>query len=383
MFKIKNFLMGALHAIIAFPAMVVVTNAIGLNLPNAFFFAGVTTLLFHVITKNQLPTVLGVSGAYIAALIGIATTLGTQYITGAVLCAGVVYIILGLLSLKWQEKILSYFPNWLLSMAIVMIGLSLLPIGSSLSAGSPFIAFIALIVSAAAMVSKRKTFNLLSMFWGLLAATIVSIIFFGLPVVETSNYTLAFNFGLHFNLGACLQLSLISVITYFEMLGDIKNTGEIIGKDVFNEVGTGKIAIANGLSQIVSGVFGNNAYTTYSENAGALLVTQYFNPWAQVWTAIIFIVMSFISPIFVAVSYIPMAAFGGVLLFLYGIVVLNALKQLQNNVNLETDSRVMAILATVLGMSYLTIVVMGMQLSGAAIALLLGVILNKLTENKV
>lgn len=380
MFKIKNVLQGVLHAIIAFPAIVVVTGIIGLNLPNAFFFAGVCTLLFHLITKNKLPVVLGVSGAYIGAIIGIASTIGVEYVTGAVFAAGLTYIVLGVLSLKWQEKIMSFFPSWMLNMAIILIGLSLLPIGQSIAANNLLVAFVALIVAIGAMFSNKKVISMSSMMIGIIAATLFSVLMYGIPNVTTFDTSLSLSFGLKFNFGACLQMTLLSLVTYFEMLGDCKNTGEIIGMNVFEEVGVGKIAIANGLSQLLAGSFGANAYTTYSENAGALFVTKHFDPWAQVWSALTFIIISFIPQVFTLISYIPMAAFGGMLLFLYGVVTMNAVKQMQTSVDLNTDFRVLIIIAAMLSISFIPVTVFGVTISGTATALIFGLILNKITE---
>ena len=69
-----------------------------------------------------------------------------------------------------------------------------------------------------------------------------------------------------FNLESMLTIGLLAIPVLFEMMGDTENTGDVIGKDIFKEVGLGRISLGNGLASILGGLGGSNAYTTYSEN---------------------------------------------------------------------------------------------------------------------
>ena len=76
----KNILlMGLNHLLVAFTSIVVITRILGFNLPIAFLFAGIGTLVFHAVTKNKMPVILGVSGLYVGGILYASQTFGVEY----------------------------------------------------------------------------------------------------------------------------------------------------------------------------------------------------------------------------------------------------------------------------------------------------------------
>jgi uracil permease len=65
----KNTILGIQFLFVAFGATVLVPLLVGIDPAVALFTAGVGTLLFHLITKGQVPVFLGSSFAFIAPII--------------------------------------------------------------------------------------------------------------------------------------------------------------------------------------------------------------------------------------------------------------------------------------------------------------------------
>ena len=371
--------MGVLHLLVAFTSIAVVTSIVGFNLPLAFLFAGIGTIVFHIVTKNKLPVTLGTSGIYIGAIIYVSTTYGTAYAHGGIIVAGFMYLVFAMIMFKWQEKIMKLFPMWLLSTVILLIGLSLLPIGTMLMGTNMLIAVSALTVTALIDLFGGKKLNMLSMPLGLLTGTLVLAITNGLDFTST---VASFEYVVpKFNWQSALAIGLISIPVMFEMMGDTKNTGDIIGKDVFKEVGVGRISLGNGLATMLGGIGGSNAYTTYSENTAFVMLSKYYNPTAQIWTGLFLILISFFAPIFKLIGIIPIEAFGGVITYLFALIAINAIKQISESVNLNSNKQAFTIMIIMLAISTLSIMIGGISISSVAVATIVGVVLNTVSNN--
>jgi uracil permease len=379
----KNLGFGLLHALVSFTAISVVTSVLGLSLVYAFLFAGIGTLVFHLVTKNKLPSVLGVSGLYVGSILFVSQTYGLPFVFGGVIVAGFVYLLFGLIMLKWQEKIMNLFPDWLLSIVILLIAFSLIPIGVGLASTSLLIAVVAIATTAIVDISGIKTLRPFSMPLGILVATFVAFL--------TGDISLSLAFtpieftwvAPQFNWQSALTIGGIAIAVLFEMMGDIKNTGSIIGKNVFKEVGVGRISIGNGLATLIGGLGNSNCYTTYSENNAFLIQTKHYNPKAQIWTALAFIVIAFITPIHSLIGSIPVEAFGGVLVYLFSLIGVNAIRNIVNSgVDLNKNDKVFVIMSTMLAISVLSFVISGVAISSVAIASIVGIVMHLVFNKK-
>jgi len=377
----KTILMGFLHAIVAFTSITVVTMILGFNLRMAFLFAGINTILFHIVTKNKLPMTLGVSGLFVGSILYVTQTFGKSYAFGGIMVAGIVYIIFGLIALKYQDKILKLFPDWLLSTVILLIGVSLLPIGVDLTTG--YVGILSLTVTALVSIKGSKKWSMFAMPLGVLAGTILHAMTNGLDF-SVMQQTQEFEFIMpKLNLASALTIGLIPIAVIFEMIGDTKNTGDIIGKDVFKEVGLGRIALGNGLATFVGGASSSNAYTTYSESTAFVMLSKYYNPTAQLFTGLFFIVISFFTPLINIIQVIPQEAFGGVVLYLFSMICINAIKQIAgSNVDLSKSEVPFVIMTVMFALSALTFSFGAVSISSVAIATVVGLILNIIFNRK-
>ena len=170
-FKPKTILMGFMHMIVAFTSIVVITGALGFNLPLAFLFAGVGTLVFHLVTKNEIPVTLGVSGVYMGAILFVVEQYGVAFAHGGIVVAGLFYILFALIMFKWQDKILPLFPTWLLSTVVALIGLNLLPIGASLLTTDILVGLTSLVVTTLVSLIGNEKLGMFAVPIGVLAGT--------------------------------------------------------------------------------------------------------------------------------------------------------------------------------------------------------------------
>lgn len=370
-------MMGISHLLVGFTSIVVVTRILGYNVPIAFLFAGVGTLVFHLVTKNKLPVVLGVSGLYVGSLLYVTKNFGLEYAMGGVVVAGVIYVVLGLLLLKYQWKVLRYFPDWLLSTAVLMIGLDLLPIGITMMSDNYLIGITSFAVVIIIDLFGGKKLSLFAMPIGVFAGTLVGVLTNSIDYFVL-NSTMNIQFvSPKFSWEAVLAVSPIAFAVFFEMLGDSKNVSDVAGVDIFKEVGLGRVAIGNGLATMLGGLFGANAYTTYSENTAFVMLSKYRNPKAQLVTSILMIILAFVTPVSKLIMLIPPQALGGVVAYLFSMIIVNSIKQIFNSgVDLNVDRKAFITMTTMLTISSMPVTFRGVSVSSVALATLVGSLMN-------
>ncbi|WP_075810311.1 uracil-xanthine permease family protein [Clostridium perfringens] len=372
----KDIFYGFAHLLVAFTSIVVVASIIGLPLPNVFLFCGIGTLIFKLITKNKIPLVMGISGGYIASMLFVKETYGTEYMLGGVIVAGIIYLIFGLIMMKWQDKVLRYLPKYILNMAIVLIGLSLLPIVKDMIGSNVILALISIMIVLICNRSKNQIVKMVSIPLAIIISTIINIFVNGVDLnVLNQTQTLQFIMP-KVNFASIFTIGIVAIAILGELLGDIENTSNCIKRDLFKEVGIGRISIGNGVSSIVSAFGGSAPATSYSENTGFLLMSGYHNPNVQIWTSLFYILLAFATPLISLLQLIPQAAFGGVAIYLYSLITINALKELTKNIDLEKDTNKTTVVIIMLATFFMNIVIGSVTVSSIAVAMLFGIVLN-------
>ena len=97
----KMLILGLQHTFAMFGATVLVPLLTGLDVSTTLLFAGLGTLLFHVVTKGKVPAFLGSSFAFLGGYAAIAPLIDGKpntemlpYAAGEVFCAGLLYVVL-------------------------------------------------------------------------------------------------------------------------------------------------------------------------------------------------------------------------------------------------------------------------------------------------
>ena len=127
-------LLGFQHMFAMFGATVLVPALTGLSVSATLLFAGLGTLLFHLLTKGKVPAFLGSSFAFLGGYFAIAgmeqfadgTINWIPYAGVGVACAGLIYcVVAALFKVFGAEKVMRFFPPIVTGPIIIASGLIL------------------------------------------------------------------------------------------------------------------------------------------------------------------------------------------------------------------------------------------------------------------
>ena len=412
----RMLLLGFQHMFAMFGATILVPILTGLDVSNTLLFAGLGTLLFHLITGGKVPAFLGSSFAFLGGYATIAPMLGEQqnipnlemlpYACFGVACAGLVYVILAALFKAFgAKKVMRFFPPIVTGPIIIAIGLNLSSSAINNCTGNWWIAIAAILIIVAANIWGKGMIKIIPILLGVIGSYVLAVIFdantratlvanvseakwFALPIkMEQTVFGLfaSGNTDAHKLLTAVITIVPLSLATMVEHIGDVSAISSTCNRNYIEDPGLHRTLMGDGLATAFAGMFGGPANTTYGENTGVLALSKVYDPRVIRLAAVYAIILSF-SPKFDAlVNSIPSAIVGGVSFILYGMISAVGVRNIvENQVDL-TKSRNLIIAAVMfvsgLGFSSVggvTFTVGGaaVTLSGLAIAALCGVILN-------
>ena len=123
--KSKMFVLGLQHMFAMFGATVLVPAITGLNVSTTLLFAGLGTLLFHLITGRKVPAFLGSSFVFLGAY-GLVTATGQDipltYSGFGVAVAGLIYLVLAwLFKIFGTKQVMKFFPP---SLPVLLLSVS-------------------------------------------------------------------------------------------------------------------------------------------------------------------------------------------------------------------------------------------------------------------
>ncbi|MGN1116439.1 MAG: solute carrier family 23 protein, partial [Candidatus Ornithomonoglobus sp.] len=116
--KGRDFVLGFQHLFAMFGATVLVPAITGLSVSATLLFAGLGTLLFHLVTGRRVPAFLGSSFAFLGGYSAIMESCARAgignfipYAGIGVACSGVLYFILAVMfKVFGTGKVMKYFP---------------------------------------------------------------------------------------------------------------------------------------------------------------------------------------------------------------------------------------------------------------------------------
>ena len=118
--------------------------------------------------------------------------------------------------------------------------------------------------------------------------------------------------------------------------------------------------------------------TTYSEVTGAVTLTRAFNPAVMTWAAICSILLSFVAKVGAFLSCIPSPVMGGIMILLFGaimVVGLNTLVRAGHDL-LQPRNMVIVALIIIFGVGGMQFDFGSFTLAGIGLAAVTGVLLN-------
>lgn len=410
--KPRMLLLGFQHMFAMFGATVLVPALTGLSVSATLLFAGLGTLLFHVLTKMKVPAFLGSSFAFIggyAAVVEIGAAQGLDkaaslpYACIGVFFAGMMYLILaGLFKLFGVKRVMRYFPPVVTGPIIIAIGLTLSGSAVTNCSTNWWIAIFAVAIIIVCNLWGKGMIRIIPVLMGVVGSYVLAACcglvdftpvreaaWIGVPFkMENTAFHVFKNPNWGLVLTAIITIIPISLATMMEHIGDmcaISSTTEI---NYLEDPGLHRTLMGDGLATALASLFGAPANTTYGENTGVLNLTKVFDPRVIRIAAVLAIIFSFCPKFAAIVSVMPAATIGGVSLVLYGMISAVGVRNLvENKVDL-TYSRNLLIAALILvlaiGVNYGpgSIVFGKISLSGLAVAALVGIIMNAFLPGK-
>ena len=393
----KTIILGLQHTFAMFGATVLVPILTGLPISTTLLFAGLGTLLFHLVTKGQVPAFLGSSFAFLGGYAAVAPFLedgspNTEmlpYACGGVFCAGIVYLILSALIKGFgAKKVMRFFPPVVTGPIIISIGLILAPTAINNCATNWPVAIIALVTVVVFNIWGKGMSKIVPILIGIIVSYIAALIMgdvsfegitdeaiLGLPPITL----------MKFDISAIITIMPLALATMMEHIGDISAIGATTGKNYIEKPGLHRTLLGDGLATCLAAAFGAPANTTYGENTGVLALTKVYDPRDMRIAAVFAIILSCVPKVAFVIESIPTATIGGISFILYGMISAIGIRNVVENHVDFTRSRNTIIAALILvcalgfnsigGISF-TAFGATISLSGLAIASLVGIIVN-------
>jgi len=414
----KMLVLGLQHLFAMFGATVLVPAITGLNVSTTLFFAGLGTLLFHLITGRKVPAFLGSSFVFLGAY-GLVTASGEAipltYSSFGVAVAGLVYLLLAFAFKQFgARKVMRFFPPIVTGPVIIAIGLT--PAGTAIDSctGNWLVALVAILVVVVCNIWGKGMVKIVPILLGAVAsyvfalivdptvranvaATVAAADWFGFPVIWENTALSIFGKDLDTGmlLTAIITIAPISLATIVEHIGDMCAISSTVGKNYVADPGLHRTLTGDGIATTLAALFGAPANTTYGENTGVLALSKVYDPKVIRLAAVFAIVLAF-SPKFAAlIVAMPGATMGGVSLVLYGMISAVGVRNVVENQVDFTKSRNVLIAAMILclaiGIKYSPVtggsivIPMGtvaISLSGLAVAALVGIFMNAVLPGK-
>ena len=441
--KFGQLIIFAIQQLLAIMAATIAVPAIignGMTASAALFGAGVGTIVYQLFTKFKSPVFLGSSFAFISSMLAaFAGAIGSAMgflglILGAVF-AGLVYVVLAIIikfaGVKWINKLM---PPAVIGPTVALIGLSLAGAavkdvfsygpqdgnGSFIMTTNIWISLICALVTLFVVVIcstyGKKMTKLIPFIIGILAGYAVAGIFTIIGITTGNDALIAIDLAPFqalvadgVNLNTFLQVPQFTVLNAFpaikeldasyvatvavayvpvafvvfaEHIADHKNLSSIIEKDLLEDPGLSRTLLGDGVGSIAGAIFGGCPNTTYGESVGCVAITRNASISTITCTAILSILISFVSPFVAFLDSIPGCVMGGVCITLYGFIAVSGLKMIQkvdleDNANLFTASVIL-----ITGIGGMALAIGKVTLTAIACALILGIVVNIVLTRK-
>lgn len=386
--NLKEWILSIQHLFAMFGACVLVPLLVGINPSIAILTAGIGTLIFHLCTKGKVPVFLGSSFAFITPIIAISTMYNDySYVQGGIIIVGLIYALMSFIVYKiGVDKINKILPSHVVGAMIIVIGLSLVPSAVTNIQTNSMVALATLGISLLITFFGKGFIKQLGILIGVICGYLLSLY---LGIVDTSVIQNASLIALptlslpKFSLEAIMIIAPLSLCTLCEHIGDITTNGTVVGKDFVKDPGLHKTILGDGLATLVAGLLGSVPNTTYGENTSLLAITKNYNPKLLRRTAMIAIVLSFIGIFGAVLQSVPACVIGGISLQLYFMIAWIGVKNIKDNKSYKSIKKLIVIaVILIVGLSGLTITLGSIAISGLALAVIVGVILNLVLNHK-
>jgi len=356
--------LGAQHVIAMFGATFVFPIIMGLNANLAIMMSGIATICFLLIVKGKVPSYLGTSASFVGGAAAIyAQQGGPEDVTGAILVAGVVLAIVGvIIHFLGSGVVNAVLPPVVTGAVVMLIGFNLAPVAAlTYMPSDPWVAILTMTAVILMAVGLRGFLGRIAIFLGLIVGYLISwladLIFgetslpmpgnpepgphdrvdwtqvkdsdwFGFPSQTldglVGNQTEAGNLGAvgwhfpSFSLTFTLLVLPAVIALVAENVGHVKAVAEMTKTDL--DPVMGRAVAADGVATVITSSVGGSPTTTYAENIGVMAATRVYSTAAYFVAAGVAILLGLVPKFGAIVNATPPAVLGGITLVLYGMI---------------------------------------------------------------
>src|SRR3954451_5509381 len=349
--------LGAQHVVAMFGATFVFPLIMGLNPQLANMMSGIATIIFLLIVEGKVPSYLGTSAAFVGGVAAIRAQGGTsQQVTGAILVAGLVLAIIGvIIHFAGSRVVYTVLPPAVTGAVVMLIGFNLAPVVAPVywpqdEGVAILVMLFVIIVSLAARGFISRIAIFLSLVFGYVLSwgldktlgqitapdgtgkvsthyrvdwtNVNASSWFGFPpstgTIGPDGKPLVGYHAPSFSLTFILLVLPAVIALIAENTGHVKAVAEMTGADL--DPYMGRAIAADGVGTAVASAVGGSPTTTYAENIGVMAATRVYST-AAYYVAPIVAILFGLSPKFGAlVSATPGGVRGGITVVLYGMI---------------------------------------------------------------
>ena len=435
--KFGNLIVFAIQQLLAImAATIAVPNIVGngMSASAALFGAGVGTIVYQLFTKFRSPVFLGSSFAFIGSMVAafagaVSASAGYLGLIVGALFAGLVYVVIALVvkfvGVNWINKLM---PAAVIGPTVAIIGLSLAGAaindvfsygpqdgdGNFIMSGSLWVslalALLTLFTVVICSTYGKKIGKLFPFIIGIMTGYVFALVLtvigmaadipaliiidfapFRALVADGVNLSTFISFPeftfleaikgvseFNWTYVATIAVAYIPVafVVFAEHIADHKNLSSIIEHDLLEDPGLHNTLLGDGIGSFAGAIFGGCPNTTYGESVGCVAITKNASVATITTTAVMAILISFVSPFVAFLDSIPGCVMGGVCITLYGFIAVSGLKMIQkvdleNNANLFTVSVIL-----ISGIGGMAMAIGPVKITSIACALILGIVTN-------
>ena len=411
--KPKFAILGLQHLFAMFGATILVPLITGLDVSATLLFAGIGTLIFHLVSKLQVPAFLGSSFAFLGGYAsvkqlcvaqGLTDEVALNYACIGVAAASLLYFVMAfLLKMFGTEKVMRFFPPVVTGPMVIAIGLTLSGSAISNCQQNWLLAVTAIVIVIGTSIWGKGIIKIVPILLGVVGSYILAaamgevdfsklneVAWIGLPIdMDRTAISVMKDPNFDLIVTSIIAIFPIAFATIMEHIGDMCAIQSTVGKNFIKEPGLHRTLCGDGLATFLASVFGAPANTTYGENTGVLNLTKVFDPAVIRLAACFAIVLSFSPKFACLIGLMPAATIGGVSLILYGMISAVGVRNLvETSVDFSSSRNVFVaalIMVVSIGVQYGTdggVKICSVAFSGLALAAIVGIFLNAILPDQ-
>ncbi|WP_040950063.1 uracil permease [Gorillibacterium massiliense] len=387
------------HLFAMFGSNVLVPILLGISPATILLMNGIGTLIYLLMCKGKIPAYLGSSFAFLSPVGVVIGKMGYESALSGFIAVGIVFIIVALIiqyaGTRWIDVI---FPPAAMGAIVAVIGLELVPTAAKqaglISDGSPdwkmdsttvAISLITLGTIILGNVLFRGFLKVIPILIGLIVGYVISSRWFfdiiDYKAVEKAKwFAVPHHYTPHFSWTAIGIILPAALVVIAEHVGHLIVTSNIVEKDLAKDPGLHRSLMGNGISTILSGLFGSTPNTTYGENIGVLAITKVYSTWIIGGAAVLSVILAFFGKLAGVIQSIPDPVLGGVSLLLFGVIAASGIRMLvESKVDYNKPTNlILTTIVLVIGISGTKFSWGNFELKGMGLATVIAILLSLL-----